>query len=282
MNNPMPDVTVIVPTRNEAGNVAVVADRVAAALWGARPGASARLDWELVFVDDSDDETVAVLAGLAAVTPPVSVVHRAVEERVAGLSGAVLAGLAVTTSRWVAVMDADLQHPPELLGDLLDPVVCGRADVAIASRYCAGRRGGATGRWGRVVSGGARSTVRMAFPRVRPVSDPLGGFFAFDRAVVEGVHLRPEGFKILLEVLVRGRWSRVAEVPYNAAMRTTGRSKAGLSEHTRFARHVARLWLAAGETQLSGDVDLRGGRPGAHEGPAEPGARPAHRPTSAA
>jgi len=204
MNNPMPDVTVIVPTRNEAGNVAVVADRVAAALWGARLGASARLDWELVFVDDSDDETVAVLAGLAAVTPPVSVVHRAVEERVAGLSGAVLAGLAVTTSRWVAVMDADLQHPPELLGDLLDPVVCGRADVAIASRYCAGRRGGATGRWGRVVSGGARSTVRMAFPRVRPVSDPLGGFFAFDRAVVEGVHLRPEGFKILLEVLVRG------------------------------------------------------------------------------
>lgn len=243
----MRDVTVIVPTRQEAENVTALATRVTAVL------ARSPLDWELVFVDDSDDETVAVLAGLAAARPPVSVVHRPPADRMGGLSGAVLAGLAGTSSRWVAVMDADLQHPPETLVALLHPLMAREADVAVASRYCpGGSPGGLSGPWRTAVSAGARAAVRTVFPQLRSVSDPLGGFFAFDRVVVDGVGLRPEGFKILLEVLVRGRWSQVAEVPFAFAARRDGRSKAGVREGMRFVRHVGRLWMAGGETGLGG------------------------------
>lgn len=240
------DLTVIVPTRHEAGNVAVVARRVAAAL--PDPG----LRWQLVFVDDSDDDTVRVLSGLAASSPAIEMIHRRPGDRAGGLSGAVLAGLAATSSRWVAVMDADLQHPPELLALLLEPLMGGVADIAIASRYLPGASpGGLSGSWRKAVSAAARGAAWAALPRVRGVSDPLGGFFAFDRAVVTGVDLRPLGFKVLLEVLVRGRYERVAEVPYRFDTRSADRSKAGLVEGVRFGRHVGRLWRTAGRPEVA-------------------------------
>src|ERR1700674_3968020 len=112
----MHDVVVLVPTRHEASNVTAVAQRVETTL------AATGLSWRLVFVDDSDDETVAVLAGLAAVSCHISVLHRPPAERGGGLAGAGLARPGVAESRWVAVMDADLQHPPELLAELLQPL----------------------------------------------------------------------------------------------------------------------------------------------------------------
>src|SRR5579864_1099552 len=134
----MHDVVVLVPTRHEASNVTAVAQRVETAL------AATGLTWRLVFVDDSDDETVAVLAGLAAVSSDVSVLHRPAAARTGGLVGAIVAGLASAPSRWIAVMDADLQHPPELLTELLAPLRAGTAQVTVGSRFlehAAGRDG---------------------------------------------------------------------------------------------------------------------------------------------
>ena len=235
----MQNVVVLVPTRHEAGNVTVLAQALSDVL------GPTGLDWGVVFVDDSDDETVDVLRGLAARDPHVGVVHRPAGARDGGLSGAVLAGVAATSSRWIVVMDGDLQHPPAVVPALLAPLVAGTADVSVASRYCpGGSPGGLSGPVRKFVSSSSRTLVRTAFPRVRGVTDPLGGFFAFERSVVSGVELRPEGFKILLELLARGRWDRVAEVPFAFASRLDGASKASVREGLRFLRHVARLSLA--------------------------------------
>ena len=243
----MVDVSVLVPSRHEAGNVAAVVRRVATSM------AATGLDWQLVFIDDSEDETVAVLDGLAAFVAGVEVIHRPAGARVGGLGGAVVEGLRATDSRWVVVMDADLQHPPEVIGCLLTPLAEGTAQVVVASRYCAGGGpDGLDGAWRRAMSRTTRAVARLVLPRLRPVADPLAGFFAFERDIVDPAQLHPEGFKILLELLVRGRWVDVAEVPYTFAARTDGRSKAGLREGLRFGRHLARLWLEAGQADLSG------------------------------
>jgi len=211
------------------------------------------LTWTLVFVDDSDDETVGVLAGLAALYPDVELLHRPAGQRHGGLSGAVLAGLTGTSSRWVAVMEADLQHPPELLPQLIGPLVDDTADVAVATRFAAGTsRRGLGPPWRRLVSRAARALTRVAIPPARSVSDPLGGFFAFDRAVFNGEAVHPEGLKLLPEILVRSKWCRTVEVPYHVGVRRQGHSKADLDEGVRFLRQIARLWLQAGTHDVAG------------------------------
>jgi len=228
------DLAVLVPTRNEAGNVTALFNGLCAVL-----GPSA-LDWQVVFVDDSDDDTMSVLAGIS--DPRCVAMHRPPGARPGGLSGAVVAGIDATSSRWVAVMDGDLQHPPAVLPALVAPFIDGTADVVVASRYRDGAcPDGLAGTGRRAVSRASRTFVRLLFGRARGVTDPMGGFFCIRRSVVEGVDLRPSGFKILLEILERGRWERVAEVPYSFAARHDGTSKAGLREGLRFLGHVVRL-----------------------------------------
>ena len=234
----MLDLVVLVPTRHEASNVAAVAERVEATL------STTGTAWQLVFVDDSDDETVAVLAGLAAVSSDVRVVHRPAGARAGGLAGAIIAGLDAANSRWVAVRDADLQHPPELLPELLEPLMAGTAQVTVGSRFLEDA-GGREGRIRPAVSSMARRVVRASLPRARTVTDPLGGFFAFDRSVADGVAFSGHGPRFLLELLVLGRQTLVAEIPYTLAVRADGRSKAGPDEGWRLLRQVARLKLAS-------------------------------------
>lgn len=231
-------VSIIVPTRNEAENVVELVERVHSAL------TASETEYEVVFVDDSDDGTAEVIESLAA-TVPVRLLHRPLGERAGGLSGAVLAGFAIACGEVLVVMDADLQHPPERLPDVVSPLLDGY-DVAVATRYAPGGGNSGLGRgvagvWRRAVSRGARRAAHITLPRIRGVSDPLGGYFAVRREVVDGVALRPTGFKILLEILARGRWSTVVEIPYRFSERAGGESKAGMAEGLRFGRHLLRL-----------------------------------------
>ncbi len=227
-------IAVVVPTRHEADSVGPLHDRLRSALDGR--------DWELVFVDDSDDGTPGRLAELAGGDPRVSFVHRPPGDREGGLGGAVLAGFAATTAGVLVVMDADLQHPPEAVPGLLDALAAGPADLVVATRYRgSGSAAGLHGRFRRRASRGCRRLVHAVLPRTRASTDPLGGFFALRRAVVDGVPLRPRGYKILLEILVRGRWRTLDEVEYTFRRRLDGISKSGVAEARRFLRHVREL-----------------------------------------
>jgi len=232
-------VSVIVPTRDEAENVDELVSRTRDAM------VKSKLTWELLFVDDSDDDTPARAMSHAAAGLPVRVMHRAPGDRIGGLSMAVTAGFAHAQGGVLAVMDADLQHPPEVLADLVTAIVYDGADVSVASRYCAGAHADATdglnGTWRLLVSHGCRWLVWTVRPRLWRVRDPLSGFFAVRRSVLVGTALRPTGYKILLELLARGRWDKVVEVPYHFAARERGTSKSELRQGVIFLRHLVRL-----------------------------------------
>ena len=232
-------VSLIIPTRNEAGNISELLVRL-----GRLPSGVLR---EVIFVDDSDDDTPAAIAYLApSVDFAVDVVHREPGNREGGLSGAVLEGFRRARADWLAVMDADLQHPPEALADLYAAAGSAGADIVCATRNI--------GRGGRAGLGAARDLIsrsfttvaRQVFPRrLRGVSDPMSGFFLVRRSAIDPDALNPTGFKILLEILVRTPRLRRAEVAYEFAPRHTGDSKASLRQGVTYLRHLARLRLAA-------------------------------------
>ena len=209
------------------------------------------LDYEMLVVDDSDDDTPERVRRAADAGARVRLCHRPPDERDDGLAGAVQRGIELSpASTAVAVMDGDLQHPPELLAELV-LAVRGDADVAVASRYVAGGGdvAGLDGRTRRLTSRAARAAARLLLARARRVEDPLSGFFAVRRHVVEDAPLRASGFKILLEILVLGRWARVAEVPLRMDPRAGGASKAGPREGVAFAAQLARLVRASRSTR---------------------------------
>jgi dolichol-phosphate mannosyltransferase len=228
--------SLVIPTRNEAATAPTLIARLAEVLAG--------IDCEVVFVDDSDDDTPAVIrkageeAGLG-----VSVIHREGEARAGGLSTAVLAGMRAAQGDYLLVMDADLQHPPATIHALLETAEDYGAGVVIASRYLAGGGDeGLDGYYRKAVSWGSKWLVKVLFPdRLNGVSDPLSGFFIVRRSIVEGAELRPIGFKILLDILVRCDPAKVREVPLRFAERAGGSSKAGFAQGKTFLTHVVTL-----------------------------------------
>jgi dolichol-phosphate mannosyltransferase len=239
-------VTLVVPTFNESGNVRELLRRITDSV-------PARLPCEVVFVDDSTDDTPQVIAEAAQDCPfPVSVLHRA--EPAGGLGGAVVEGLRAATSDWVVVMDGDLQHPPSLVPELVATGERTGAELVVASRYIAGgSRAGLAGGYRIAVSRGATWLAKSLFPRaLRGISDPMSGFFAVRRGAVAADVLQPLGYKILLELAVRCRPRRVAEVPFVFQDRFAGESKSTAREGLRFLRHLAGLRTASPLARMTG------------------------------
>jgi dolichol-phosphate mannosyltransferase len=239
--------SIVVPTYNERDNVRTLIERLDAVLPSDRA--------EIIVVDDSSDGTPdAVYAAAAVANIPVRLIHREPDDRIGGLGGAVLRGLEAANGEWVVVMDGDLQHPPETVPHLLHAKETAGTDAVVASRYVDG--GAATGladRWRRWGSTGAGGLAKLLFPRaLRDCTDPMSGFFAVRRAALKGVELRPDGFKILLEILARAGTLQVREVPFTFAERLAGDSKAGLSQALVYLRHLARLRTSGTPGRLAG------------------------------
>lgn len=228
-----PLLSVVIPTRNEADNVPVLVERLAAVLAG--------VPTELIFVDDSSDETPTVLEGLAA-APPQGVVIRVMHrppERQTGLGSAAAEGLGVAAGQLVAVMDGDLQHPPELLPRMVRELEQRELDLVVASRYLPGGSSrGLNGPARVLVSWISKEVARLLFREARKTSDPLSGYFLCRRSAIEGLEFRPIGFKILLEVLVCASNTRVGDVPLTFAERHAGRSNASMAQGVAFLRHL--------------------------------------------
>lgn len=228
--------TVIIPTRNEEGSIAPLLERLARSLGDAVA--------EVLFVDDSQDDTPqAIRAASRTYGLAVRLLHRPPGQRTGGLGGAVVEGLRAARGPWAVVMDGDLQHPPELVAQLVSIGMSRQLDLVAGSRYIgAGTSEGLGGGYRRAVSGAATATTKTVFPRrLAQLSDPMSGFFAVRVAALNVERLNPIGFKILMEIAVRQPRLRVAEVPFVFGNRVAGDSKASGQEGLRFARHMARL-----------------------------------------
>lgn len=229
-------VSVVVPTRNEAGNVQELVRQLQAL-----PG---EIVAEVLFVDDSDDETPEVIRAAAGTASfPVRLLHREPGDRAGGLSSAVIAGWRNARATWVCVMDGDLQHPPSVIAELLR--AAGDGDLAYATRYDNGTAEEGLGPVRSFLSHASTVAARLLFPRrLRDISDPMSGFFLVRRTGVDLDKLRPNGFKILLDVIARSPRLKSAGVPFAFGPRHAGRSKASPREAMRYARHLVRLRTA--------------------------------------
>ncbi|MFE7928685.1 glycosyltransferase [Streptomyces sp. NPDC057456] len=239
-------VTIVVPTFNESANIRQLLHRITESV-------PSRLPCEVVFVDDSTDDTPEVIRDAARDCPfPVTVLHR--EEPVGGLGGAVVEGMKAAGSDWIVVMDGDCQHPPSLVPELVATGERSNAGLVVASRYIkGGSRAGLAGSYRVAVSRGATWLTKSLFPRrLRGISDPMSGFFAIRRSAVTADVLKPLGYKILLELAVRSRPRSVGEVPFVFEERFAGESKSSAREGFRFLRHLVGLRTASPVARMVG------------------------------
>lgn len=226
-------ISIVIPTYNERENVEELHRRLTAAV----PTAN------LIFVDDSSDDTPRLIEALASDDPRVTLIERG-RGATGGLSGAVIAGIGQTKTEFVVVMDGDLQHPPEIVPELV--AAASHADIAIASRFLhPNGRAGLSGAFRHLFTWMSTTLVAMLFPRRvgRKCTDPMTGFFCVRRTAVDSTRLRPQGFKILLEILATHDLT-VSEIPFEFAERHGGQSKASLTTGLLFARQLLKLRLA--------------------------------------
>lgn len=220
-----PAVSVVVPTFKEAANIAELVERIEHAV----PNS------EIVIVDDnSNDGTDEVVRGLDR---PHVRLHVRTKER--GLSSAVIAGCRLANAPIIVVMDADLSHPPEAIPAMIAQLE-GGGDFVVGSRYVAG--GSTDSAWTLFRRINSVSATILARPLTR-LSDPMSGFFAMRAADFDATRsLNPIGYKIALELLVKGPFRETREVPIHFADRKRGESKLSLKEQLRYIRHLARLY----------------------------------------
>jgi dolichol-phosphate mannosyltransferase len=210
------DLAVVVPTYNERGNIPELIARLEVAL--------ASISWEVIFVDDdSPDDTAELIADYARHDQRIRLIHR-VGRR--GLSSACIEGILATTCNYVAVMDADMQHDEAVLPQMLSTLRQDSLDLVVGTRNADGGSMGCFGRH-RVLLSRLGQKVSNVVCQCQ-VSDPMSGFFLFNRSFfLEVVHnLNAGGFKILVDMLASAeRPVRFAEVGYTFRKRTYGESK---------------------------------------------------------
>lgn len=226
----LPELTVVVPTYREATNLPELARRIYAAVTGAG------ISTEIVVVDDnSQDGTDKVCKELSA-DYPLRLITRFSER---GLARAVIHGIRESRSTYVLVMDADLSHPPEDIPRFLQPLREG-ADFVVGSRYVEG--GCTDAAWG--VFRWLNSQIATLLARgLTNIKDPMAGFFAFPRRILEAAPpLMPLGYKIGLEILIKGNCRKVIEIPITFLDRTRGESKLTFQQQIYYLQHLWRLY----------------------------------------
>ena len=225
--------SLIVPTLNEVENIASLLRSVHSQLWAVLGDA-----FEILVVDDdSPDGTWQAAEAAMQRLPGLRVLRRTCER---GLATAVIRGWQLARGEWLGTLNADFQHPPEILPRML--ALTAEADLVVASRYCAN---GSVGNWNlyrRVASRMAYTLGALLVPPVfRRVTDPLSGYYLVRRAAIAGVDFHPAGYKTLIEVLATGGVTRIAETGYRFGIRRAGRSKAVPEQYWLYLRHLGRL-----------------------------------------
>lgn len=223
--------SIVVPAYREAENLRPLCERVFAAT------RAAGIDAEMIVVDDDSKDGCEEVAAELARDHDIRI-HVRKGER--GLSSAVVAGFGLAKYDTLMVMDADLSHPPERIAQVAEPIFSGTADFVVGSRYVGGGR--INQDWPflrRVNSWGATLLARP----LTPVRDPMAGFFCLRREIWRGAtKLNPIGYKIALELMVKCRCQRCAEVPIVFADRVRGESKLTARQQALYLRQLAGLY----------------------------------------
>jgi dolichol-phosphate mannosyltransferase len=226
-----PQLTIVVPTYNERDRIEQLVEAVFAA------AAAHDLSLAMVIVDDNSPDGTGAVADTLATRYPLRVIHRAGK---LGLGTAVMDGFHVATTPVVGVMDADFSHPPALVPELYQAFQSVNADVAVASRYIPG---GSTPNWPwkrRLLS----RTACLLARGLSPIRDAASGFFLIRREIAADTTIKAGGFKICLELIVRGGARRLIEVPYRFDDRELGDSKMSTREALGFLIQLRDLyWL---------------------------------------
>jgi dolichol-phosphate mannosyltransferase len=222
-----------VPTYNERENIGELINKVENLLCS--------ISFEFIIVDDnSPDGTHEVSKNLNVKYGNVRTIKRS---RKLGLSSAVSVGFEKTNAKLLAVIDADMQHPPEVLPQMYSKISEGY-DLVVASRYV---DGGGTGDWKfhrMLISRVATTLAHILLPSTRKVKDVMSGCFMLRREVIDGACLNPIGFKILLEILAKCNFNQVAEVPYTFRNRRNGKSNLSPKEMRSYVIHLCNIFFS--------------------------------------
>jgi dolichol-phosphate mannosyltransferase len=241
--------SLVIPTFNERRNIEAMVKLVTTLLDQHLGG-----KYELIVVDDnSPDRTWEIAQNLTAIYPQLRVMRR---EHERGLATAIIRGWQVSRGEVLGVIDGDLQHPPEVLIQLLR-VMTGSVDLAVASRHISG---GGVSDWGfvrRFLSRGAQLLGLLVLPRiVGRVSDPMSGYFLVRRRAIANCVMQPLGYKILIEVLGRGNIGEIAEVGYVFQERQAGESKVTIRQYIEYIQHLLRLRFGGKLTKWRTSIPL--------------------------
>ena len=212
------ELSLVIPTYNEKENIQKLINVVQ------KEFRDNNIDGEIIVVDDnSPDGTGKILDRLSKQNKNIKVIHR---KGKLGLSSAVLEGWKIARGEVFGVMDADLSHPPEKIKELFLAIKKGEADFTIGSRYI---KGGKIAGWN--FKRKAMSKTATLLARIYTnVKDPMTGFFMIKKDCIKDIKLNPKGFKILLEIIIKGRYNKIKEIPIKFINRVEGKSKAGIKE----------------------------------------------------
>lgn len=210
-------ISLVIPTYNEKEGLPLLVKKIFEVL------KSSSIEGEVVIVDDNSPDGTGEAAEALGKEYPIQVIHRSGK---LGLSSAVIEGFKKAKGEILGVMDADFSHDPGIIPDLVNAIVKDGADIAIGSRYI---KGGGIRNWPfkRVLI--SKVAVLLAKP-LTPVKDITSGYLFIRKEVIENVKLNPIGFKILLEIIIKGKYKKYMEVPYTFVDRAAGKSKMNSKE----------------------------------------------------
>jgi len=230
-------ISIIIPTYKEKESITKLFDRTLKIL------KDNKINFEIVVVDDDSRDGTVEVVNKYSKNYPVKIIVRKKER---GLASACVEGFKSASGDVILVMDADLQHPPEKIPEFISALEKG-SEIAIGSRYV---EGGGLGKWSisrKIVSRGATTLANIFFGEIKNIKDKESGFFAFKKDVIKNVKLKPKGYKILLELLVLGKYKKVQEIGYEFGKRYAGESKLGVRTIFSYLSHLTRLLWVSGK-----------------------------------
>jgi len=238
-------VSIIIPTYNESENIIQVLKSIGEHL-------PEDIVVEALVVDDnSPDGTGKIVEDYITdahneIGYTIEVIHRKTKS---GLSSAILDGIQHSTGETVVIMDSDFSHPPKIIPQLVEEIKTSKCDIVIASRFVPG---GAINGWStkrKLISKTAKGIAKAGLGVIE--SDPMSGFFAFNRNILEGIKFDAIGYKMLLEILVKAKGAKVKEIPYTFTDRTRGSSKLDSSTMLDYVMSVWKLYRYGHKAKVS-------------------------------